>query len=122
MNLINEKRTLTTVRLTDNQKKVMTRIVSSATEKLAAQEISKGRKFITARDILDKLGMIDFRDGSAMLTDQGEQLMKDYNLIDDMGELTDEGSMFAYDDDDVPSPTNEMPTESLLRQINNLLG
>ena len=120
MNLVNEKRTLTTVRLTDNQKKVMTRIVSSATEKLAAQEISKGRKFITARDILDKLGMIEFRDGSAALTPQGETLMKDYNLIDDMGQLTDEGSTFAYDEDSVAadSPT----TESMIQAANRLIN
>lgn len=112
MNLVNEKRTLTTVRLTDNQKKVMTRIVSAPTEKLAAETISKGRQLVTARDILDKLGMIEFRDGSATLTSDGEQLLKDYNLIDDMGELTDEGSEFAFDEEDQP-----IATESLLKTI-----
>ena len=115
MNLINEKRTLTTVRLTDNQKKVMTMILSSATEKLAAENISAGRQLITARDILSKLGLIEFRDGYAALTPEGEKLLKDYNLIDDMGELSDEGSKFAYGDED------QVATESLIKQVNSLL-
>ena len=115
MDLINEKRTLTTVRLTDNQKKVMTTILSSATEKLAADNISKGRQVVTARDILIKLGLIEYRDGFAAVTPEGEQLLKDSGLIDDMGQLTDEGSKFAYEDED------EFPTESLIRQVNSLL-
>ena len=114
MDLINEKRTFNTLRLTDNQKKVMTRIISSATEKLAAQEISKGRALITARDILVKLQMIDFRDGYAALTSDGEKLMKDYNLVDETGQLTDDGNEFAYDKEEQPV------TESLIKQINIL--
>jgi len=114
MDLINEKRTLTTVRLTDNQKKVMTMIISSATDKLAAENISTGRQMITARDILVKLKLIEFRDGYAALTQDGEQLMKDSNLIDDMGELTDEGSKFAYEEDDTAM-------ESLIKQVNSLI-
>ncbi len=112
MNLINEKRTFNTLRLTDNQKKVMTRIMSSATEKLAAQEISKGRALITARDILVKLQMIDFRDGYAALTSDGEQLMKDYNLTDETGQLTDDGNEFAYEKEEQPVK------ESLLKHLN----
>ena len=114
MDLINEKRTMTTVRLTENQKRVMTTIVSSATEKLAAENISTGRGMITARDILVKLELIVADDTSAALTSAGEQLLKDYNLIDEMGELTEEGSKFAYGDQE------EVATESVFKQINIL--
>jgi hypothetical protein len=115
MDLINEKRTLTTLRLTDNQKKVMTRIVSAPTEKLSAEQISKGRGIITARELLVKLGMIESRDGFAAITPEGQQLMTDYNLTDETGQLTDEGNEFAFDEEDQP-----MPTESLLQQVNVL--
>jgi hypothetical protein len=117
MNIINEKRTMKTVRLTDNQKRVMTMIISSATEKLAAENISAGRQLITARDILAKLGLIEFRDGYAALTPEGEKLLKDYNLIDEMGELTDEGIKFGYKEEDLANAT----TESLIQQVNKLL-
>jgi len=115
MNIINEKRTLTTVRLTENQKKVMTRIVASATEVLAAEEISKGRALVTARDLLVKLGLIEYRDGYAALTPEGEKIMKDSNLIDDMGELTEEGNKFAYEE-------GKEPMESLIKSLNNQIN
>jgi len=114
MDIINEKRTLTTVRLTSNQKKAMTRIVASATEKVAAEEVSKGRGLVAARDLLVKLGMIEYRDGYAALTTDGEQLLKDSNLIDDMGSLTEEGNKFAYEEGEEP-----MATESLIKQIHD---
>ena len=113
MNIINEKRTFNTIRLTDAQKEVLTKVHASATEKLAAEAISTGRKMITARDILAKLGMIEYRDGYAAITPDGEQIMKDYNLTDEMGELTSDGSEFAFDE--------EQPMESLLKQINTSL-
>ena len=113
MRILDEKRVLSTVRLTENQKKVMTRIVASATEKLAAEEISKGRNLVAARDMLVKLGMIEFREGHAALTSDGEQVMKDSNLIDDMGSLTEEGNKFAYEEGQEP-----MATESLIKQVN----
>lgn len=117
MNILNEKRTFTTVRLTENQKKVMTRIVASATEVLAAEEISKGRGLVAARDLLVKLGLIEFRDGSATITSSGEKIMKDTNLTDDMGELTEEGNKFAYEEGNQP-----MATESLIKQIHQTLS
>jgi hypothetical protein len=117
MNILNEKRTLTTIRLTDNQKKVMTRIVASATEVLAAEEISKGRQLVTARDLLVKLGLIEFRDGYAALTPEGEKIMKDTNLTDDMGELTDDGNKFAYEEGKEP-----MATESLIKTLNTQIN
>jgi hypothetical protein len=117
MNILNEKRTLTTIRLTDNQKKVMTRIVASATEVLAAEEISKGRQLVTARDLLVKLGLIEFHAGSATLTPEGEKIMKDTNLTDDMGELTEDGNKFAYEEGKEP-----MATESLIKTLNTQIN
>jgi len=117
MNIINEKRTLTTVRLTNNQKKVMTRIIAAATEKVAAEEVSKGRGLVAARDLLVKLGMIEYRDGYAALTTDGEQVLKDSNLIDDMGSLTEEGNKFAYEEGQEP-----MATESLIKSVNQQIN
>lgn len=112
-NLI-EKR-LDTVRLTKNQKKVMTRIVSALdgdNPAQAAREASKGRSMLAARDILISLKLITADDREAAVTEEGEKIMRDQNLIDDMGELTDEGNTFAFDEQ---SPVKE----SLLKDIND---
>ena len=45
----------------------------------------------------------------------GEKIMKDSNLTDDMGGLTEEGNKFAYEEGKAP-----MATESLLKEINTL--
>ena len=111
-----EKRIVATVRLTNNQKAVMTKIVAAPTEKVAADEISSGRELVTARDMLVKMGLIEFRDGYAALTTDGTKILKDSNLVDDMDALTDEGQKHAATGEEPVEPTIG---ESLLVQINN---
>lgn len=96
--ILPEKQILTTIRLSGTQKAVLTKIIASSTEEQAYEQISDGRNLVAARDILKKLGLIEFEEGSATVTDTGKQVMKDENLLDDSDQLTDEGQQFAQSD------------------------
>lgn len=91
-------RTLSTVNLTDNQKRVLAKIVASPTPKVAAQQISRTQQFISARDLLVKLGLIQFDPSGASLTDQGQESMKQEALTDESGQLTPDGEELAHTD------------------------
>ena len=130
MNL--KERTVNISRLTQNQQKVMAKILAAPTPLVAFSEISSGPNLIAARDILQKLGLIDFKeDESAEVTDTGMQILRSLNIVDDMDELTDEGRNMAYDQDQqppMPAPEPDMggmepsPMESfsLIKKINFL--
>lgn len=88
---------LDTVRLSDNQKRVIAKILAAPTPKLAAEEISDGANMIKARDILMDLGLITFTlNDQAELTDKGQQVAQAENLADESGQLTPDGEKFAY--------------------------
>ena len=95
MNTIYEAQTLTTIRLSDVQKMVMTKIIGSATPETAHEEISDGRNLVAARNILGKLGLIEFTEGTAAVSAEGKKVMKDENLIDDSEQLTSDGQQYS---------------------------
>ena len=89
---------LPTVRLTDTQKKVLTKIASAATPVVAGEQISGDQNMLAARKILVDLGLITYSDSKgAGLTDSGRQVMIDHALLDDGGELSADGEKYAYD-------------------------
>lgn len=90
---------LRSIRLTDNMKKVMTKIIAAPTPEVAAMEISRGQNLVAARDILARLGMIDYddHDNTASVTDTGLETLKHENLVDDSGQLTPDGQQIAGD-------------------------
>ena len=95
MKNIIEARTLTNIRLSDTQKVALTKIVAAPTEEVAYEELNNGRNIVAARDQLEKLGLISVAEGSAILTDEGKQVMKDENLMDETEQLTDVGQQYA---------------------------
>ncbi len=108
-----EKR-VETLQLTSNQKAVLAKIVAAPTPKVAAQEISGDRGIVAARDLLIKLGLITFGEGSmAALTASGKKMAVDDDIIDDTGALTPEGKELAAEKNEQPA------TESykLIKQI-----
>jgi predicted transcriptional regulator len=119
---------LQTMKLTDTQKQVLCKIVASPTE-LTALESIKGNNMVEAKNMLLDLGLITFDDNEISITEQGLQLMRDYNLIDQQDQLTDEGSKHAFDDNNGSEDdlSGELPPEpnfesfSLIRQINDLI-
>lgn len=94
-----EKPIVPVINPTENQKAVLAKIVAAETPKLAANDISKNRNLVVARDMLKKLGFITLDDEGATLTDEGTKVLTDQGLADDMGELTDSGRKVAFADD-----------------------
>lgn len=91
---------LNSVRLTDNQKRVIAKIVAAPTPKVAAEEISNGVNLIQARDTLVDLKLItQSLEDTAELTDTGTKVAQDENIIDVSGQLTPDGEKFAYSDE-----------------------
>lgn len=119
-------RVITNLDLTAAQKTVLTKIAVATTPKVAAQQISKGRKMVEARDLLIKLGLIDFMPTGATLTQKGQDMLVDEGLADESGTLTPEGEKFAYVDKQENPPTDKAPETSpmesldLFKQINTL--
>lgn len=97
---------LSTIRPTKNQLTVLAIIAASKDHPAkAAGEISGNANLVGARNTLMNLAAIEFTDASAKLTPTGEQLAKDQNIIDDSGQLTDEGNKL------LPSSAQGTPTE-----------
>ena len=96
-----EKRILTTVRLTEHQKTVMAMILASPEGNLPDEDISKGPNLKQARDLLIQLSLIT-NDGENKysVTEQGQKVAKDENIVDDSGELTEFGQGLAYPDEE----------------------
>ena len=74
---------------------VLSKTKGAPTPQVAASEISKDQKLMVARDMLVRLGMLQLGDNQATVTSQGEEVMRNQNLIDDSGALTPEGETYA---------------------------
>ena len=105
-----ERRILTTIRLTQHQMVVLAMIIASPEGNLPDEDISKGPNLKQARNILIQLDMIT-NDGENKysVTEKGQKVAKDENIVDDMGELTELGQGLAYPDEDKKEPTSTSP-------------
>ena len=104
---LTERRILTNIHLGDYQKRVLAKIVAANDEHDAYDDVSIGDiNMIAARDTLERIGMIDIdtRAEVVSVTEQGMEAMKKENLVDDMGQLTDEAQDYIYDEDDQAAP------------------
>jgi hypothetical protein len=88
---ITETRVLTTVHLTDNQKKVLSTIRAAATPTVAVEQISGDDNMNAAKKELLSLQLIAEVPDGIEITEKGMEIMKDANLVDNAGELTADG-------------------------------
>lgn len=102
------------IRLSDNQKRVLVRVSQAPTGLLGATEAGRDEKLATARDMLVKLGLLDYDGDVATVSDDGMKAMQDENLVDESGDLTDEGQKWLDDD--------EKPAGGLMKDINAAAG
>jgi len=84
-------RILSSIHPSATQKQVIALILAAATPKLAAESLAGSQNLIAARNMLMKLGIINFAAGEASLTDAGMRIATEENIADEMGELTDAG-------------------------------
>jgi hypothetical protein len=87
---------LPSVSLTSNQKRVLAKIAASPTPKVAGGELTGDQNLATALDQLANLGAVEHFSGEVTMTDKGQQLAREENIVDDSGQLTPDGEQLAY--------------------------
>lgn len=101
--LLNEIKMIINPKLSETQKRVMCIVKTAPTSIVGYEQTQTDENTVQAREMLVKIGMLRFdEEGGLVVTDDGETTMQRENLVDDMGELTDEGR--ALVNKDQPSP------------------
>jgi hypothetical protein len=85
-----------TIQLSGAQKYVLAKLIAVETPLNAYEEVSRGQNVVAARDMLTKLGLMTFSENDAQITENGKEAMRKENLLDEMGELTEEGQIWGY--------------------------
>lgn len=112
---------LTTIRLTQTQLQVIAKIVASQdVPARAAQEISNSQNLITARNMLMKLDVITYSIDNAALTPKGENLAREQNVVDETGNLTDEGNRLLDIQQPSPPQTDSTPEQFPMESFSEL--
>lgn len=101
-------------RLTLTQKSVLVGIYAAATPELAFEAMTGSQNVFEAGKQLRSLGLIsiDVDDARAGVTDAGQEALANNNLVDDMGELTEEGQNLLSQHNQIKSEF-ENATESV---------
>lgn len=97
MKLLQEIIDPNTVNLTVNQQGVLVIIKTSATPEVAYESTNGTEKSVYARNSLRMLGLIKLGINKAVLTQTGEQVLLNYNLSDETGQLTERGKTVITD-------------------------
>lgn len=116
-------RILPSIRPTDNQRRVLARILASATPTVAAEAISGDTNLVAARNMLMKLGAIAYTQQEATLTDRGMQIAVDENIATEDGQLTPAGEQLAFTHPNgQPVNSGPAPTTESFSLLKELLG
>ena len=96
MKTINERRIENALQLSGVQKYVLAKLVASETPLTAYEEVSRGANMVTASQMLAKLGLMTIESNNAEITEQGNEALQKEGLMDEMGELTEEGQLWGF--------------------------
>ena len=91
MKLLQELINPNTVSLTNTQQGVLIVVKMSATPEVAYESTNGSDQTVYARSALRTLGLIKVGQNKTGLTQTGEQVLLNYNLTDETGQLTDRG-------------------------------
>lgn len=107
---------LTSITLTNNQKQLLVRMQMAPTPLLAGKEVRNGQQSMEAARVLIDLGLIEYGDEKANVTDLGKQQMRDENLIDQSDQLTPYGDQVKNSQtagtQTAPPPESQEPSAS----------
>jgi len=95
MNTINENLP-ENIQLSSVEKYVLAKLVASETPTTAYGEITKGANMVAAMDKLTKIQYMEAQKGTASITEQGMEALRKEALLDEMGELTEEGQIYGF--------------------------
>lgn len=102
-------RIMSAIHPSQNQKAVLAKIAAAPTPKVAGEQISRGENLVSARNMLMKLGMVTFANGEAQLTQQGQKIAQEENIVDQSGQLTELGQKLAFGDQPQPQQAAPQP-------------
>jgi hypothetical protein len=80
------------VMLTATQKGILAVLHNSPTPEAAFEAINGSPALITARNLLERLGLLQVTGNKAMLTPAGRQAVVTNNIADQSGQITDDGA------------------------------
>ena len=80
------------VMLTATQKGILAILHNAPTAEAAYEATNGSPSLVTARNLLERLGLIQVAGVQAALTDAGRQAVMANNITDETGQITDEGS------------------------------
>lgn len=92
--------------LNDTQKAVLLITHISQSGQMAFDNTASSDNLLTARDILVKLGALTMGDNVVALTSRGQSMLNYHNLVDDMGELTEDGQKILDNSEEVGTAFN----------------
>lgn len=106
------------INLTNNQMGVLITVKISPTPEVAFENTNGSEASVYARNSLRTLGLLRVGGNKVVLTPSGEQVLTNYNLVDETGQMTEHGQNEYNDyldnktETDVPTDTtvpNEEP-------------
>ena len=80
------------VMLTATQKGILAVLHNSPSPETAFEAINGSPALVTARNLLERLGLIQVAGGKAVLTPAGRQAVVQNNIADQSGQITDDGA------------------------------
>lgn len=91
MSIIKDSYNPTAVILTNTQKAVLGIAFNSPTPEVAFEQANGTPALITARNILERLGLVNATNNTLVLTPSGQQAVVNNNIADESGAITPEG-------------------------------
>jgi hypothetical protein len=109
-----------TALLTDTQKTVLLITHISPSPEMAFSNTNTSENLVTARDSLIKLNSVSVGDNTLSLTSRGNDMLKYHNLVDDMGELTDDANVIMDASEEVSKSYNDQPVRETFDFLSSL--
>lgn len=81
--------------LTRLQRELLVKVYTSATPTVAFEIANSNQNNRANKDILIRLGILEERDGEVIVTENGEQIARDEDLIDDEGGVSPLGQEYV---------------------------
>lgn len=109
--------------LNDTQKAVLIITHISPTPQVAYDNTVPSENLAAARDSLVKMQALRLGENTLEMTSRGQNMLKYHNLVDEMGELTDEANEILQDSQTVGQSFNDQTIRerfSFLSKLNNL--
>lgn len=109
-----------TALLNDTQKAVLLTAHISTSPEMAYADTNTSENLVKARQGLHSMGMVVLGDSEMATTKQGNEMMVYHNLVDNAGQLTDEGQGILDSTEDVGGSFNDQAVQEQFKFLSSL--